>query len=212
MVVVRTVFVCGAGCTGAGCTWVAWIGGVWVGLFSISSCQRVGAKSTQGRESSHHPKPVDRHEAIGSTASMSEEPAKLRNRPCIVTGGGSGIGRAIAVGLARAGAEVAITGRREESLEETAAVIAAQGGVVHTCPMDVTDAESVATGMARLAESMELDGRLHALVNNAGQGGPNACAVDGPDRWDTVIRTNLDGIYFCTREAVKHRHAPAGAR
>ena len=133
---------------------------------------------------------------------MSENPAPLQGRLCIVTGGGTGIGKGIAVSLARAGAEVAIIGRRPGPLEETAARIRAEGATAHTCALDITDTAAVAAGFTQLDELMNLEGRLHLLVNNAGLGGPNGCAIDGPDRWDPIIRTNLDGMFFCTRQAV----------
>lgn len=133
---------------------------------------------------------------------MSETSLVLAGRKCCVTGGGTGIGRGIALSLASAGAEVGVTGRRLELLEETADLIRSAGGKAYTCVMDITDAGSVAGGFAELASAMDLAGQLHLLVNNAGAGGPNECAIDGPDRWDAVIRTNLDGTYFCTREAL----------
>lgn len=134
---------------------------------------------------------------------MSKPPEVLAGRKCCVTGGGTGIGRGIALSLAAAGAEVAVTGRRLEPLEETAELIRSAGGIAHTCTMDITDADSVAGGFAELNTAMGLAGQLHLLVNNAGTGGPNECAIDGPDRWDAVIRTNLDGTYFCAREAIE---------
>ncbi len=76
------------------------------------------------------------------------------------------------------------------------------GGVAHVFELDVTDKSAVGSCFAEMDSAIGLKDRLYALVNNAGAGGPNACAVDGPDRWDAVIRTNLDGVYFCTREAV----------
>jgi len=141
--------------------------------------------------------------SVVSTASMSEVLEVLAGRKCCVTGGGTGIGRGIALSLAAAGAEVAVAGRRAELLEETADLIRSAGGTAHVSTMDITDADSVAGGFAALSASMNLDGQLHLLVNNAGAGGPNACAIEGPDRWDTVIRTNLDGTYFCVREGLK---------
>jgi ketoreductase len=134
----------------------------------------------------------------------------MNGRPCVVTGGGTGIGRGIALCLARAGAEVAVLGRRREPLEETATEIRDGGGVAHVFDVDVTDAGAVASVFTRMDEAMNLPGRLHLVVNNAGAGGPNACAIDGPETWDTILRTNLDGVYFCTREAVKRM--PHGAR
>jgi 3-hydroxybutyrate dehydrogenase len=141
---------------------------------------------------------------------MSEASAKLSGRPCVVTGGGTGIGKGIALCLARAGAEVAVLGRRRGPLEETASEIRDGGGTAHVFDVDITDAEAVAGTFAKMDEAMNLADRLHLLVNNAGAGGPNACAIDGPDTWDVILRTNLDGVYFCTREGV--RRMPDGAR
>ena len=127
----------------------------------------------------------------------------LQRRPCIVTGGGTGIGRGIALALASRGAEVVITGRRRSALEETAAIIRDAGGNVHICEMDVTDQAAVTEAFVQLDDEMNLQDRLHLVVNNAGVGGSNACALEGPENWDVVIRTNLDGVFLCTREAVK---------
>lgn len=123
----------------------------------------------------------------------------LEGKRCVVTGGGSGIGRGIAYCLTEAGARVAVTGRRREKLQETAAAVLERGGDAVVQVMDVTDPRSVADAFDSLAETMN---GLDVLVNNAGAGGPNACALDGPDRWDEVVRTNLDGVYHCTRAAV----------
>jgi 3-hydroxybutyrate dehydrogenase len=125
-------------------------------------------------------------------------PFSLAGRRAIVTGGGTGIGRGIALALAGAGADVAICGRRPEPLAATAREIRAAGRRAPTRAFDVTDAAAVAGALPALAREL---GGLEILVNNAGVGGPNGCAVDGPDRWDVVLRTNLDGLFFCTRAA-----------
>ncbi len=132
---------------------------------------------------------------------------KLQGKRCVVTGGGTGIGRAIARSLAQVGARVMVTGRREEKLKETVAEVRENGGEAGFEVMDVTAARSVASAFAGILGTM---GGVDVLVNNAGAGGPNACAIDGPDRWDEVIRTNLDGVYFCTREAAPR--LPEGGR
>lgn len=132
---------------------------------------------------------------------------KLKDLRAVVTGGGTGIGQAIALSLATAGATVTLTGRRRPQLEETAQKVEQAGGKCRVEPLDVTDQAAVADCFSRLASDQ---GGIDVLVNNAGAGGPNACAIDGPERWDAIIRTNLDGVFFCAREAL--RHMPEGGR
>lgn len=115
----------------------------------------------------------------------------LTGRSAVVTGAGSGIGRAIALRLARCGARLALLGREIEKLETVAGELEADAvcaSVDVTNRAEVEDAFRAAVG--RL-------GPLHILVANAGIGGPNE--VDGVDRWDPIVRTNLDGAYFCIR-------------
>ncbi len=131
----------------------------------------------------------------------------LESKRCLVTGGGTGIGRGIATEIIRAGGRVAVTGRRVEKLEETVAACQELGGEAVAVACDVTDAASVKRSTDEVAEKL---GGIDCLVNNAGIGGPNACSGDGEDRWDGIIRTNLDGIFFCSREAL--RHIPDGGR
>ncbi|MBI5850900.1 MAG: SDR family oxidoreductase [Planctomycetes bacterium] len=133
---------------------------------------------------------------------------ELKGRNAVVTGGGSGIGRGIALALARAGARVAVTGRRDEPLRDTAAMVRAAGGEALFRRMDVADARSVLDGIEDLAA--QLGGRIDVLVANAGIGGPNACSQDGPDRWHEILRTNLDGVFYSAREAL--RFMPDGGR
>jgi len=122
----------------------------------------------------------------------------LSSAKCVVTGGGTGIGRGIAKVLAARGAQVAVTGRREAPLQETVAEVEAAGGKAVWRSMDVAVDASVREGLKALHDEM---GGLHVLVNNAGVGGPNGCAADGPDRWDDIVRPNLDGTFFCCRAA-----------
>jgi NAD(P)-dependent dehydrogenase (short-subunit alcohol dehydrogenase family) len=125
----------------------------------------------------------------------------------LVTGGGSGIGRASGVALAEAGFTVVLAGRRPEPLEEAAA---AAGGVAVTC--DVRDAASVA---ALFAEVDTRYGRLDLLFNNAGVGSPPVPLEDVDlDDWRTVIETNVTGAFLCTQEAFRlmKRQVPRGGR
>ena len=135
----------------------------------------------------------------------------LEGKRCVVTGGGTGIGRGIARRLVEAGARVAVCGRRAEMLDKTLEELAAMGGTGPEAireTVDVTDAAEVATCMSSFAE--RLGGGIDILVNNAGIGGPNACSGDGPDRWDEILRTNVDGTFYCSREAL--RTMPDGGR
>jgi NAD(P)-dependent dehydrogenase (short-subunit alcohol dehydrogenase family) len=125
----------------------------------------------------------------------------LQGRRCIVTGGGTGIGAAIASCLAERGASVAVLGRRAGPLRETVAALKRKKATAYAATADVRDADQVRRAVDRTAKLL---GGLDLLVNNAGAGGPNACSLPGPDRWDEVVRTNLDGVFFTTRAALRH--------
>jgi NAD(P)-dependent dehydrogenase (short-subunit alcohol dehydrogenase family) len=117
----------------------------------------------------------------------------------VVTGAGSGIGRAVAVTLAGAGYKVALAGRRREQLEATAA--AGSAGAMLVVPTDVTDPASVA-GLFEATRTAF--GRLDLLFNNAGTGAP-AIPVDelSVEQWRGVVEVNLNGMFYCAREAVR---------
>src|SRR5512142_1406456 len=117
----------------------------------------------------------------------------------IVTGASSGLGRVISQALLGAGWQVALAGRREELLEETAA--GAPDGAALVVPADVTSAESVAALFDAVRDRW---GRLDLLVNNAGLFGPAAQAdeIDLAD-WQRVVDTNLTGAFLCAQHAVR---------
>jgi NAD(P)-dependent dehydrogenase (short-subunit alcohol dehydrogenase family) len=122
------------------------------------------------------------------------------NKIALVTGGGSGIGRAVALGLQAAGYSVAIAGRRAEPLRETAA-IACGGPEMLVVPTDVGHPESVRALFARLRE---IFGRLDVLFNNAGMGAPPIPMEDlSIEQWRAVVDVNLTGCFLCAREAIR---------
>jgi NAD(P)-dependent dehydrogenase (short-subunit alcohol dehydrogenase family) len=127
----------------------------------------------------------------------------------VVTGAGTGIGRASAIALAQAGFAVVLTGRRREPLERVAAE-AEPSSVAITC--DVRDPASIS---ALFAEVDDLFGRLDLLFNNAGVGAPTVPFEDlDLDDWVAVIETNVTGAFLCTQHAFRlmKRQTPRGGR
>jgi NAD(P)-dependent dehydrogenase (short-subunit alcohol dehydrogenase family) len=130
----------------------------------------------------------------------------------LVTGAGTGVGKAVALALLREGYSVVLAGRRKDKLEETAAEGKATNGKTHVVPADVSDPESV---RALFAETKATFGRLDVLFNNAGIGAPAVPMEELPlETWRKVVDTNLTGIFLCTQEAVKIMKAqdPRGGR
>lgn len=118
----------------------------------------------------------------------------LSERVVLVTGGGTGLGRAMAVELGRLGAKVAVLGRRREPLDETVALLAGEGFAVQA---DVRDPEALATAFDAVEEAL---GSLTTLVNNAA-GNFLVRAEDlSPNGWRAVVGIVLDGTFFCSRE------------
>jgi NAD(P)-dependent dehydrogenase (short-subunit alcohol dehydrogenase family) len=130
----------------------------------------------------------------------------------LVTGAGSGIGRAAALGLARAGYAVALAGRRKDALEVTAAAAGKLGAKTLVVPTDVGDPAAAAALFARVKETF---GRLDVVFNNAGMGAP---AIPLEDltyaQWKAVVDVNLTGVFLCIQEAFKIMKAqtPRGGR
>ncbi len=118
----------------------------------------------------------------------------------IVTGAGSGIGRAAALSMLREGYAVALAGRRIEPLE-AAAVESGTGARALVAPTDVSDPASVEALFARTRETF---GRLDLLFNNAGMGAPPVPIDElSVEQWRAVVDVNLTGAFLCTREAFK---------
>jgi NAD(P)-dependent dehydrogenase (short-subunit alcohol dehydrogenase family) len=128
----------------------------------------------------------------------------------VVTGGGSGIGKAVALALARDGWRVVVAGRREEALAGTASEV--PGGAIVPVPADVRDPSSVAELFARTESAF---GRLDLLFNNAGVNGPPVPLEEVPyQSWSAVLETNVTGTFLCTQQAVAlmKRQEPRGGR
>nr|WP_241485002.1 SDR family oxidoreductase [Nocardiopsis potens] len=132
-------------------------------------------------------------------------------RTAVVTGAGSGIGRAVALELLARGYAVALVGRRAERLEETAAASGA-GERALPLPADVADPDRVREVFARVGREW---GRLDVLFNNAGAM-PQPTPVDevGDDAWRHVVEVNLTGAFWCAREAFRmmREQDPRGGR
>jgi NAD(P)-dependent dehydrogenase (short-subunit alcohol dehydrogenase family) len=128
----------------------------------------------------------------------------LAGRVAVVTGAGTGIGRAVALRLSRAGAALALLGRTRAALE---AVAGEAKGETLVAVADVRERGAVEAAFAEAARRL---GALHLLVANAGVGGPDL--VDGADRYDEIVRTNLDGAYLCIRAFERHLAPGPAAR
>ena len=127
---------------------------------------------------------------------------KLEGRAAIVTGGGHGIGRAIALRFAAEGCAVAIAGTARERLEATAQELRGQGARVQVSATDVGDEAAVERMVAAAVAEF---GRLDILVNNAGITGPTAAAVDiARAEWDRTLEINLTGALLCAKHALPH--------
>lgn len=119
-------------------------------------------------------------------------------KTAVVTGGGRGIGRAIAVALAEPGSRIAIASRSRTELEDTAAAVCARGAEAVVLPMDVTDEAAVAARFTELRQ--ESDG-IDILVNNAGIGGGLPIHLTDTASWRRVLDTNVFGAFLVSRQA-----------
>ena len=127
---------------------------------------------------------------------------KFEGKVAVVTGGSSGIGRATALGLARAGARVVVSGRNQERGEETVGLITAGGGEALFVRAEVANAPEV-EAMVRTAVTTY--GRLDCAVNSAGVG-LFASIVDCPERkWQRVLDINLKGAWLCMKYEIPRR-------
>jgi len=129
-------------------------------------------------------------------------PGLFEGQVCLVTGGGSGIGLRTATQMRQLGARVAICGRTEDKLERAAGELRAVASPhgddgVYAAPCDIRDPERIE---AFVAELLERWGRIDVLVNNAGGQFPSPAELMAPKGWSAVVRNNLNGSFFMTRE------------
>ena len=129
------------------------------------------------------------------------EPGLLTGKTAWITGGGTGIGRAMALRFAELGARLAVSGRRREPLERTVEEIRAAGGEAAWATCDVRDAAAVDAALSRLLDEL---GRLDILVNNAA--GNFLCPSEelSPNAFAAVVGIVLHGTFHCTRAAGRH--------
>ena len=122
-------------------------------------------------------------------------------RVAVVTGAGTGVGKAAALALLREGYAVALAGRRKDKLEETAAEAKSLTGKALVVETDVTDPKSIRDLFAKTRDAF---GRIDVLFNNAGIGAPAVPLEDLPyETWKKVVDTNFTGMFLCTQEAIK---------
>ncbi|MFD3532171.1 SDR family NAD(P)-dependent oxidoreductase [Streptomyces sp. NPDC058664] len=134
--------------------------------------------------------------------------ARFTDRTVLVTGGGSGLGRAIALAFAAEGAKVVVAGRTAEPLEETVALIEAAGGTAAAVTADVSGAESTRELVRR---AVELFGGLDVAVNNAGVFRGGHSAADFPlEDWQTLLDVNVTGVLHALQAEVAHMRAHGG--
>lgn len=134
------------------------------------------------------------------------------SKVAIVTGAGSGIGKAVALALLREGYAVVLAGRRKDALEAAARSGQAAGARALAVPTDVSDPSSV---RALFAKTREAFGRLDLLFNNAGIGAPPVPLEELTyEQWKAVVDTNLTGVFLCIQEAFKlmKSQQPRGGR
>ncbi len=121
----------------------------------------------------------------------------LKDKVAVVTGGGRGIGRAIALAFAQEGADLVLAARSVDKLNETAALVEKYGRRALAVPTDVTSEEAVNNLRDRTLEHF---GRVDILVNNSGIGGPSAPLWEiAPQDWDETFAVNVRGVYLCCR-------------
>jgi ketoreductase len=133
----------------------------------------------------------------------------LNGKTALVTGGGTGIGKAIAATLCKNGAKVAILSRNLTHIERTAAEIGGLNGLVLAVQMDIRKKIDVRRAVAEVVSKL---GTIHILVNNAGISGLSLISDEDDSKWHDIIDTNLNGMYFITKEVLRQIPDQSGGR
>ncbi|MCA9877673.1 MAG: SDR family oxidoreductase [Thermomicrobiales bacterium] len=131
----------------------------------------------------------------------------LAGKIAVITGGGSGVGRATALALATAGATTVLLGRSRPPLEETASLVRASGGTALVTPADVADESAVTNAFASAVQNL---GGLDIVVLSAGIGRFGNIADYPLDDWNATLATNLTGPFVCAKAAIPHLKARGG--
>ena len=136
----------------------------------------------------------------------------MKSKVALITGAGSGVGRAVAIGFLQAGYTVALAGRRADPLEETAALSTVDRARALVIPTDVSRPDAVRALFDRVVAEA---GRLDVLFNNAGGGAPPIPLEElTPAQWQSVVDVNLTGVFLCLQQAfrVMKAQSPRGGR
>lgn len=133
----------------------------------------------------------------------------LNDKIALITGGGTGIGKAIAEELAKNGAKVALASRNENHVERAAAQLRASGLAVLALPMNVRRKQEIERAVEQIVSEW---GALHILVNNAGISGLSMIDDADDNKWYDILDTNLNGMYLVTKAVVKYMPDHAGGR
>lgn len=142
---------------------------------------------------------------------MATGPFRLDGKVALVTGGSQGIGKAITMALATAGATVAVTNTsaKHADAEAVCADVRAAGGNANAYDLDVTDTGRIPQVVEQVVADL---GHLDILVNNAGVRSATSALDLTEQEWDTVLGVNLKGVFFCAQAAAKHMVSQGGGR
>jgi len=138
---------------------------------------------------------------------VTSQTTRLAGKVALITGGGTGIGRACALEFARQGAKVAVAGRRTDQLAAVAGEIRNAGGNAHPIKCDVTNIEQVEHAVRAVVDHFEL---LNVVVNNAGAMFPANAEQTSEAHWDLLIDTNLKGTFLISRASLRFLRRAGG--